>query len=116
MDKTLGTVISGAREVRGLTQRELAKKVKVSNSTISRIEKDDGIHPDPATLKAIADVLKIDYNYLLALNGQIEDDADIRMIQRGAKNLSEDQRKKMMSMLNMMFDDVFTEKRSGGDT
>ena len=99
-----------------LTQRELAKKVEVSNSTISRIEKDDGIHPDPPTLKAIADVLSIDYNYLLALNGQIDDDADIRMIQRGAKNLSPEQRKKMMNMLNMMFDDVFTEEHSGGDT
>lgn len=112
----LGSVISRVRTERGMTQRELAKKVEVSNSTISRIEKDDGIHPDPPTLKAIADVLSIDYNYLLALNGQIDDDADIRMIQRGAKNLSPEQRKKMMNMLNMMFDDVFTEEHSGGDT
>ena len=51
MSETLGSVISRVRTERGMTQRELAKKVEVSNSTISRIEKDDGIHPDPPTLK-----------------------------------------------------------------
>ncbi|MCI6699542.1 MAG: helix-turn-helix domain-containing protein [Lachnospiraceae bacterium] len=116
MSVTLGSVIHDEREAAHLTQRELARMVKVSNSTISRIESDDGIHPDPPTLKAISEVLKIDYNYLLALNGQIADDPDIRMIQRGAKNLSADDRRRMMRTLNAMFDDLFTEEKSGGDT
>lgn len=116
MSATLGSVVHNEREAAHLTQRELARMIKVSNSTISRIESDDGIHPDPPTLKAISDVLKVDYNYLLALNGQIADDPDIRMIQRGAKNLSPDDRKRMMKTLNAMFDDLFTEQKSGGDT
>ena len=49
MSVTLGSVIHDEREAAHLTQRELARMVKVSNSTISRIESDDGIHPDPPT-------------------------------------------------------------------
>ena len=36
--ETLGDVIRKAREERGISQRELASKVNVSYSTISRIE------------------------------------------------------------------------------
>lgn len=116
MSATLGSVITDARKAHDLTQRELARKVKVSNSTISRIESDDGIHPDTQTLKAISDVLGVDYNYLLALNGNIDDDPDIRMIQRGAKNMSPEDRKIMMDTLNAVFRGRFTKEKSGGDT
>ena len=46
MKDTLGKVISKRREELGISQRELAKKVKISNSTVSRIENDDKITPD----------------------------------------------------------------------
>ena len=65
---TLGKYISEKRNAEGLSQRELAKDIHISHSTISRIEKDDGISPDNATLKAISERLGLDYNYLLALN------------------------------------------------
>ena len=110
MNVTLGSVVHNEREAAHLTQRELARMVRVSSSTISRIESDDGIHPDSPTLKAISSVLKVDYNYLLTLNGQIADDSDIRMIRGGAKNLSPDDRRRMIKTLNAMFDDLFTEQ------
>ena len=58
MNVTLGSVVHNEREATHLTQKELARMIKVSSSTISRIESDDGIHPDAPTLKAISDVLK----------------------------------------------------------
>ena len=111
MNVTLGSVVHNEREATHLTQKELARMIKVSGSTISRIESDDGIHPDAPTLKAISDVLNVDYNYLLTLNGQIADDPDIRMLQGGSKNLSPEDRRKMVKTLNAMFDDLFTEQK-----
>lgn len=55
MDESLGKVIAQRRTELGITQRELARGVKISNSTVSRIEHDDNITPDNETLRAIAD-------------------------------------------------------------
>lgn len=114
--KTLGSVVASARNAKGITQRELAREVKVSNSTISRIESDDGIQPDPRTLQTIAQNLDLDYNYLLALNGQLEDQPEVRMIQRAARKMSQADLNKMMKVLNTVFDQAFTEEKAGSDT
>ena len=116
MKKTLGSVVASARNAKGITQRELARQVKVSNSTISRIESDDGIQPDPKTLQTIARALDLDYNYLLALNGQLEDQPEVRMIQRAARKMSQADLNKMMNVLNTAFDQAFTEEKAGSDT
>lgn len=113
MDKSLGQVISERRTELGITQRELARGVKISNSTVSRIENDDNITPDNDTLRAIADFLKLDYNFLLALNKQIDDQPEIRMIQRAAKNMSQDQLNDMMTVLQIQFKEAFNS--AGGD-
>lgn len=108
MSETLGKVIEARRIELGLTQRELARGVKRSNSTISRIESDNGLVPDNETLRAIAEFLKMDYNYLLALNKQIDDQPEIRMIQRAAKNMDQEQLDKMMDILNKQFKEAFS--------
>ncbi|MDD6069424.1 MAG: helix-turn-helix transcriptional regulator [Clostridiales bacterium] len=113
MANTLGEVIKSRREELGITQRELARGVKISNATVSRIESDDKITPDNDTLRAIADFLKLDYNYLLALNKQIDDEPEIRMIQRAAKNMSPEEKEKMMALLKLSFEDAF--KNAGTD-
>lgn len=113
MEETLGKVISNRRLELGITQRELARGVKISNSTVSRIENDDNITPDNDTLKAIADFLKLDYNYLLALNKQIDNQPEIRMIQRAAKKMNPEQLQDMISVLQIQFKDAF--KDAGND-
>lgn len=113
MDESLGKVIAQRRTELGITQRELARGVKISNSTVSRIEHDDNITPDNETLRAIADFLKLDYNYLLALNKQIDDQPEIRMIQRAAKKMTSEDLDKMMQILNLTFSEAF--KDAGGD-
>ena len=106
---TLGKYISQKRTDLGLSQRQLGLDTRISHSTVSRIEKDDGISPDNATLKAIANRLKLDYNYLLTLNKSIDDEPEIRVIQRAAKNMDEDQKKRMLKILKASFDDLFNE-------
>jgi len=106
---TLGKYIAQKRTELGLSQRQLGIDTKISHSTVSRIENDDGISPDNATLKAIGKRLNLDYNYLLALNNSIDDEPEIRVIQRAAKKMTADQKKKMLGLLKLSFDDLFDE-------
>jgi len=108
-EMTLGKYIAIKRQEKGLSQRELAKDTKVSHSTISRIEKDDGISPDNATLKALATRLGLDYNYLLALNNSIDDEPEIRVIQRAAKKMTDEEKDRMLQILKLSFKDLFEE-------
>ncbi|QGG47321.1 helix-turn-helix domain-containing protein [Heliorestis convoluta] len=109
---TLGTYIAQKRQATGLSQRELAKDIQISHSTISRIEKDDGISPDNATLRALANRLNLDYNFLLALNKSIDDEPEIRVIQRAAKKMNPEQKQKMLNILKASFDDLFEEDKN----
>lgn len=112
--RILGKVIAAQREKLGLTQRELARAVNINHATISRIENNPDIVADPNTLKAIAQALQIDYNYLLSLNKTIEDDKDIRIIARASKSMSEEDRERMMSMLRDEFATAFKNANSDG--
>ena len=66
MQETLGEIIARKRQQKGLSQRELANAVKVSNSTIARLERNEITLPGPELLRALARELDVDYNYLLA--------------------------------------------------
>lgn len=108
---TLGKYIEQARiKEGGLSQRKLAQEIKISHSTISRIENDDNIKPDNATLKALAIRLNLDYNYLLALNEAIDDEPEIRIIQRAAKKMDTKDKEKMLNILKVHFDDLFEDE------
>jgi transcriptional regulator with XRE-family HTH domain len=112
--RTLGKVIAAQRSKLGMTQRELARAVNINHATISRIEGNPDIVADPSTLKAIAEALRIDYNYLLTLNRTIEDDKDIRVIARASKSMSGPEREKMMDFLRTEFAEAFKDADSDG--
>ncbi len=116
MNATFGTVIADARRNKGLSQRELARLTKISNSTISRIEADDGIQHDTKTIACLAEELAIDYNYLLSLIGYVKDQPEVRAIQRAIDNMSPEQVQKMIKILNASFDDAFDGKKIGSDS
>lgn len=108
MEESLGAVIARRRQEKGLSQRDLALAVKVSNSTIARIERGDSIVPSNDTLRAIAKTLNVDYNYLLALCSQIDDEPEIRMIQRAARRMDEKDKKRMVDILRLTFEEAFS--------
>ena len=113
MEETLGTIIARRRLDKEMSQRDLALAVKVSNSTIARIERGESIVPSNDTLRAIAQTLDLDYNYLLALCNQIDDEPEIRMIQRAAHNMTKEQKADMIRLLQISFKDAF--KNAGSD-
>ena len=62
--KTIGGFIAALRKVNGMTQKELAERLNVSDKTVSRWERDDGA-PDLATIPAIAEIFNVTCDELL---------------------------------------------------
>ena len=73
MAQSLGEKIKIARKAAGLTQRELADKIKVGNTTISNWEK--GVSkPDPDQISSMCWALDVQPNFFLGKSPQADDD------------------------------------------
>ncbi|MGG1880168.1 helix-turn-helix transcriptional regulator [Paenibacillus cisolokensis] len=61
---SLGLRIKNLRKDKGLTQRDLASKLEIDNTTVSKWEA-DVYEPDTATLNKLADLFEVTADYLL---------------------------------------------------
>ena len=68
MTETLGELVRLHREVKGMSQRELAEIIEVNETTIWRVE-NDRVTPTTDTLVAIADALEVGISKLLPTPG-----------------------------------------------
>lgn len=62
--KTIGGLIAALRKANGMTQKELAERLNVSDKTVSRWERDDGA-PDLSVIPAIAEIFGVTCDELL---------------------------------------------------
>ena len=62
--KTIGGLIAALRKANGMTQKDLAEQLNVSDKTISRWERDDGL-PDLSVIPVIAEIFDITCDELL---------------------------------------------------
>ncbi len=62
--KTIGAFIAALRKANGMTQKDLAERLNVSDKTISRWERDDGA-PDLSAIPAIAEIFGVTCDELL---------------------------------------------------
>ncbi len=62
--KTIGGFIAALRKANGMTQKDLAEKLNVSDKTVSRWERDDGA-PDLALIPVIAEIFDVTCDELL---------------------------------------------------
>ena len=94
----------------GLSQSELAEKLGMSASRISMYEVGKR-EPDFESEEKIADFFNIDLNTLrgrdVETNSNKISDPDIRRIQRAREKMSEQEKSKMMKILEASFDDYF---------
>ena len=60
-----GDVIYGLRKEKGLTQQQLASKLKITDKAVSKWERGLSL-PDVSLIKKIANVLDVDSSYLLS--------------------------------------------------
>ncbi len=112
---TIGGNIKKNRNSKGLTQKELAEKANISRSYLADVER-NRYNPSIDTLKSLASAL--DINLIDLLNGsnnnqkqEIEElDEDIRRIERARKNMPERDKKRMMDILKLSFEDYFNDE------
>ena len=62
--KTMGAFIAALRKASGMTQKELAEKLNVSDKSVSRWERDDGA-PDLSVIPVIAEIFGVTCDELL---------------------------------------------------
>ena len=62
--KSIGSFIAALRRANGMTQKDLAEKLSVSDKAVSRWERDESM-PDLMLLPVIADVFHISVDELL---------------------------------------------------
>ncbi|HEF1899108.1 helix-turn-helix domain-containing protein [Bacillus cereus group sp. MYBK108-2] len=69
--KTFGNIIRDLRKQKGITQKELAKSLQLSESTIGMYERNER-QPDYNTLIRIADYFKVSTDFLLGRDFDVE--------------------------------------------
>ena len=62
--KTIGSLIAALRKANGMTQRELAERLGVSDKSVSRWERDDGL-PDLTLIPVLAEIFGVTCDELL---------------------------------------------------
>jgi transcriptional regulator with XRE-family HTH domain len=94
-----------------ISQKELAEKTNLATSTIS-----DYVNArtliSPGNLQKVADALNVSKSDIDPSIGEIEEpkDPDIRTLHRAAKEMTPDQRKKAIKILEATFEDLFDGK------
>lgn len=112
--KTLGEIINNKRLEKDMSLRDLATKVDVSYSYISRLERDKYI-PSKSVLEKIADTLDIDKVYLLRIAGyHVESDGvilekefpeGVTVLRRASKELSPEAKAVMLKLMKAFLEE-----------
>ena len=63
-NKSIGEVISTLRKEKGMTQKELADKLNITDKAVSKWERDISL-PDTATIPKLAEVLEVSVDELM---------------------------------------------------
>lgn len=99
MGKELGTRVATTLKKRGMTQKELAERIGVTEAVISRYVSGDR-EPKPEVLANIATALHTTSDYLLGIE---RDEFDLlrvqRMIARNASALTAQEKKELINAL-----------------
>lgn len=67
--KNIGEEIAKARENKGLSQRQLANAIGISNAEISKIESGEREIPNPKLFRKISKVIGLNYNDMMEMVG-----------------------------------------------
>lgn len=70
--KKLGKIIKEVRESKGLSQRQIAKIISISNAELSKIESGERQIPNLVTLISVCELLNINFTELLKETGFLD--------------------------------------------
>ena len=103
ISEKFGMFVRKQREAKGISLRQMAKMIGVSPTYQSQIERGQFAPPAEDKIKAIAEILGLDGDGLLALAGKVssdlteiirEDPSAMAVLIRGTQGASEDERAK----------------------
>lgn len=95
--KTIGAFIAALRKANGMTQRDLAGKLNVSDKSISRWERDDGT-PDLSLIPVIAEIFGVTCDELLRGERKPADEREEAAAEPAASPKSEKQRQRLLAV------------------
>lgn len=99
--KTIGGFIAVLRKANGLTQKDLAEKLNVSDKTISRWERDEGT-PDLSLIPVIAEIFGVTSDELLSGERNVADSAQLPGRER--QNVkSKKQRQRLLTSMRSLY-------------
>ncbi len=107
-----GKRVQNLRTSAGLSMEQFALKLGVSKSRVNMWE-NGGIIPRRDMLVKVAEFFRVSTDFLLG-SGQDgkepEEGREVQTIQRGLKNMNDEQRKKALKILSAAFDDIFDDE------
>lgn len=103
---SLGSNIAAIRNSLDLSQRELAKIIGISNSTLSEIELDIRV-PNPETIYKISKALRCDYMYLMMVAGYVEYQPALNILLKLFHHLSAQEIEELMNIVQDKFPEQY---------
>jgi transcriptional regulator with XRE-family HTH domain len=98
---------------KGLTQHELAKALNVANGTIAMWETNKR-SPDFEMANKLCNYFNVDLDFMFGrtdtrktVHNNEDEITEIKILNRAAKRMSLEQRKKLLDMAKMMFEEKF---------
>ena len=89
--KILGEIIKERREYFNFSQREIARKLKIDNSGLAKIERGERKKPSVIILKKLSLLLKIDLTFLMKKAGYDESEIELATSQTIIYDVKENQ-------------------------
>ena len=108
----LGNILKKLRKEKGITQEELGKILGVTTSMVGMYET-NARKPSYEVLLKMADYFGVSTDYLLGKSSDQKEgemETEIQLIQRAHKKMDAKQRKKMMDILKLTFEELFNEE------
>ncbi len=106
---TFGRRVQNLRTDAGLSMEQLAGRLGISKSRVNMWE-NGGVIPRRDMLVKVAEFFGVSTDFLLS-SGQDgkepEESKEVQIIQRGLKDMNEEQHKKALKILAAAFDDIF---------
>ena len=121
---TVGEKIHYLRTKNNMTMDDLARELGVQRSAINKYEKGIVVNLKRSTIASLCRVFSVSSSYFLDDNQTLDDthpqDSDCpvtpeaRLLAKGADRLPPEERKRLLEMANLMFDQVFKEEDGDG--
>jgi len=95
--RTIGGFIAALRKANGMTQKDLAEKLNVSDKTVSRWERDDGA-PDLSVIPVIAEIFGVSCDELLRGERKPPEERDFSISETESTAKGEKQRQRLLAV------------------